>query len=88
MLLEAPDGHLDVSMFPLIEKWGDPFKAIEVLEVLDKCIYAALASGFVIQVLATILDKTIEDENTTIEEVVKSAVWRNPQGAVDASSRS
>lgn len=47
-----------------------------VLEVLDQCVYAALASGFVIQVLETILNKAIEDENTTLEEVVKLAVWR------------
>lgn len=76
MLLQAPDGHLDPSMFPYIEQWSDEPTALQILEVLDKCVFAALASGFVIQVLETMLDTAMRAENTTHEELVKKASWR------------
>ena len=44
-LLKAPDSQLDACMFPLIEKWDDNPTALQILEVLDECIYSALASG-------------------------------------------
>ena len=76
MLLAAPDGQLDSSMFPLIEKWDDQPKAIQILEVLDKCIYYALASGFVIGALEVMLDAAMKSENVTLEQLVPLAVWR------------
>lgn len=77
MLLLSPDHHLDKTMIPLIEKWSEPFKAIEVLEVVDYCVHGGLASGFVMSVLETILTKAMSDENTTHEELIKQATWRN-----------
>lgn len=76
LLLQAPDGHLDSSMFPYIEQWAEEPTALQILEVLDKCIYAALASGFIIQVLQTMLDSAIAAEKTTLDELVKHASWR------------
>lgn len=76
MLLDAPYGHLDASIKPMIEKWDEPPTALQILEVLDKCIYAALASGFVIDILETMLAGTNMEENTTYELVEALAVWR------------
>lgn len=76
ILLEAPDGHLDASLKPLIEKWSSPPRAIEVLEVLDKVIHYGAGSGFTVTVLQQFYDGTVSDEGTTHEEVAKLAVWR------------
>lgn len=80
MLLVAPDGQLDKSMFPLIKKWDEPnVKSIQILEVLDHCIYAALASGFTINLLQTMLDMALANEGQTLEDILPYAVWRNAQ---------
>jgi hypothetical protein len=76
LLLEAPNDHLDHSMFPLIEKWDDEPKAIQILEVLDKCIYYALASGFAVQALQVMLVTATTNENTTLEQLEQLATWR------------
>ena len=76
LLLTASDNQLDASMFPLIEKWSDPFKAIEILEVLDKCIYGSLASDFTISVLQILYDKALAEEGLAHEELIKDAIWR------------
>jgi hypothetical protein len=77
ILLSAPDGQLDASMKPLIEKWSEPATPIQMLEVLDHCIHGALASGMVITMLQTMYKKTCDQDNTTHEEVIKNATWRN-----------
>ena len=61
-LLAAPDNQLDKCMFPLIEKWKHPIKAVQVLEVLDRCACFALASGWMMGVLHSLLRICIEDE--------------------------
>ena len=75
-LLEAPTDQLDASVFPLIEKWNDEPTALQVLEVLDRCVYAGLASGFVIVLFENLLAMALKQENTTKEEVIKLATWR------------
>jgi hypothetical protein len=75
-LLQASDNQLDFRMIPMIEKWDDDPKAIQILEVLDKCIYASLASEIVISVLQIMLDEQIRKEKTTMDELVKLATWR------------
>lgn len=77
LLLEAPDGQLDACVFPLIEKWDEPATAIQILEVLDKVIYAALGSGFVVTLLQTLYDEARKREGKTDVEVVALATWRN-----------
>jgi hypothetical protein len=77
ILMSAPPSQLDPAMFPLIDRWDDEPKAIQVLEVLDHCIHGALASGFVVTTLQAILAKAMTDEGTTHEELVKFATWRD-----------
>jgi hypothetical protein len=77
ILLTAPDGHLDKSVFPLIEKWDEPPKSIQVLEVLDNCIHGSLASGFVVGVLQKLYEEALENDKTTHEKNVPLATWRN-----------
>lgn len=76
LLLQAPDGQLDKVVKPLIEKWSEPPKALEVLEVLDQCVRGGLASPFAMLVIENIMNEAIKTENTKYEEVVKQATWR------------
>ena len=77
LLLKAPDSQLDASMKPLIEKWSDPPKAIEILEVLDHCIHGSLASGFLVAALQAVYASTLKAEGTTHEALLPRATWRN-----------
>ena len=76
LLLDAPDGQLDESAKAIIRKWPYQPTALNVLEVLDNCARYALASDFTMSVLHILLDTRIEEEQTTLEEVVKHATWR------------
>ena len=76
ILLEAPDSIIDASMKPLIEKWSDPTKALEILEVLDYCIHGSLAAGFVVSTLQILYNEALQKEGLTHEELTKSATWR------------
>jgi len=76
LLLEAPDGQLDASMKPLIEKWDDEPTPLQVLEVLDWCVWGGNASGFTMNVLHSIFDDACVRTSTTREEVEKHATWR------------
>lgn len=80
LFLQAPDGHLDASIKPLIEKWDEPNPtAAQVLEVLDHCVYGGLASELAMALFNDFLETAIDRENTTYAEVVAKATWR--QGA-------
>jgi hypothetical protein len=76
LLLQAPNSQLDHSLFPLIEKWDDPATALQILEVLDQCINAALASGFTVSLLQNIYNGALLHEDKDHEDVVKLATWR------------
>jgi len=76
LLLMAPDTQLDESVKPLIEKWSDPPKALEILEVVDQVVRYALGSDFTVRVFDHLLKAAIVRESTTMEEVVKQATWR------------
>ena len=75
-LLGLSDASLDAAMFPLIEKWGTPPRAIEILEVLDLCIYGSLSSDIVIVYLQYIYDVVLIRENLKHEDLVPLATWR------------
>lgn len=75
-LLDAPDRQLDAKMKPLIEKWDKPPKALQVLEVLDWCVFGSLASGFLVTFFEILLTTAIEREGTTYAAVVAQATWR------------
>lgn len=77
-LITAPEDQLDKSMREFIEQnWHQEPTALELLEVLDKCIHFALASGLVIMVLETMLVSAMKAENTNMVELEKLATWRN-----------
>jgi hypothetical protein len=75
-LMEAPEHELDASMKELISKWDEEPKAIQLLEVLDKCARYSLASGFTMQVLNTMLGRALEAEGIKYEELITQAHWR------------
>ena len=75
-LLTAPNSQLDASMLPLISSWSTPPTAMQILEVLDKCIVSSLASSAVIMVFQLMLNEAMADENTTLETLREKATWR------------
>jgi hypothetical protein len=77
ILLSAPEHLLDASMKTLVEKWSETPTPIEILEVLDHCVHGALAAGMVVTMLQIMYKEACDGANTTHEEVVKNAVWRN-----------
>lgn len=76
MLLSAPPEHLDGSVKPLIEKWGEAPTSLQLLEVLDVCIYGAMASTFTVALLQNLYDFAVVDEGTTHELNIPLASWR------------
>lgn len=76
IMLLAPDTQLDSCMKPLIEKWSDPPKAIEILEVLDRCIFSSLCTGFVVTVLEHQYKVALNAEGLTEKEITVQARWR------------
>jgi len=76
IFLEAPDIQLDASMKPLVEKWSTPPKAIEILEVLDWCIFGSLASGLIVTLLQNMYAEAVIKEKVSHEELGRLAVWR------------
>lgn len=77
VFLEAPESQLDPSLKPLIEKWNSPTpSALQVLEVLDLCIFSSLASGFVVNALQAMYQGCLAKDGTTHDELVKLATWR------------
>jgi hypothetical protein len=79
LLLKAPDSQLDSSMLPLIKAWDEPPKAIQILEVVDKCIHGSLASSFVMVVLQGMYDQALKNEGLTHEQLVPLATWRGEE---------
>ena len=77
ILMQASDSQMDASMKPLIQKWSEPEPTpLQVLEVLDHCIFGGLASGFVVTALQSIYDTRCKETGTAHEAVEKLAAWR------------
>lgn len=76
-LKTAPDSVLDASMQPLISSWSNPPKAIEVLEVLDKCVHSALACTTAIMALEVLFNEALEREGVSEAQIFSQAPWRN-----------
>lgn len=78
MLLEAPDDQLDHNLFYLVEKWeGEDPTALQLLELLDHCVYGAGASEFVMGLLNTFLKIAMEREGVSYDRLTSQAVWRD-----------
>lgn len=73
------DRELDPKLVPTIRAWPDEPSALQILEVLDPAIHGSLASGFVVGALQVMYDMALKAENTTHEEVIKGASWRDHQ---------
>lgn len=76
-LITAPDTQLDQAMREYIkEHWKNEPTALEILEVLDKCVHFALASGLVVMILETMLQTAMKNEHTSMPELEARATWR------------
>jgi hypothetical protein len=71
------DDQIDVKGRELIAKFSDPPTSLEILEVLDKSIFYAWASGFVIRVLEILYEQALRRENKKNEDNTPFATWRN-----------
>jgi len=76
LLLEAPDSWLDRCVMPLICTWEGKPSAIQLLELLDRCIHGALASDTMVLVLQMFYNQALKDEGLTHEQLVPQATWR------------
>lgn len=76
-LLQLSDNALGDEVKIIIRNWNYNPSALQILEVLDKCVYGSLCNSFCINVFEILLDNKIKEENTTYDEVVKKAFWRN-----------
>lgn len=76
-LLKLSGDALDDKIKVLIRNWNFNPSSLQILEVLDKCVYDSLCNSFCVNVFEILLDNKIKEENTTYDEVVKKAFWRN-----------
>ena len=74
--LRAPETQIGAHTRATIKEWDDSPTAIQLLKTIDSAIYSSDSSTFAIRTLEIYLERAIEDEQTTYEEVVKLATWR------------
>ncbi len=77
LFLQAPDDEIAKEIIPLIEKWDDEPKAIQVLETLDAIFYNGTYSSFAVSSLELYLKNLLKEEEITYEELLKQAHWRS-----------
>jgi hypothetical protein len=77
-LLDSPETQLDNCIKTHItDNWVDlQPTALQLLEVLDRIVRYSLASDFVVNILTSLLIAQIDEEDTTMEDVVAQAEWR------------
>lgn len=76
LLKTIPPMMVDAKMQAQILTWDDPPKALQVLEVLDKCISGALAADMVVQLLQGVYNDLLISEGITHEDLLPKAIWR------------
>ena len=76
LLLDAPEDQIDAGARQSIATWSEPPKALEIFRTLDECAYGAMTSGFVVQVLETMLVVQSKEENLTRAQLEELAIWR------------
>ena len=77
LYLQAPDDQIAKEIIPLIEKWDDEPKAIQVLETLDAIVYNGAGSSFAVSSLDLYVKQLLIKEGITYEELLKQAHWRS-----------
>ena len=76
LLLDAQEDQIDAGARQSIATWSEPPKALEIFRTLDECVYGAMTSGFVVQVLETMLVVQSKEENLTRAQLEELAIWR------------
>lgn len=76
VLLTAPETQLDGSMKPLIAAWSVPPTPLEILHVLDQCVYGSLASTMIMRPLNMAYDDALQRTGETHDQMVALAAWR------------
>jgi hypothetical protein len=74
--LRAPETQIGAPTMSTIREWDDNPTALQLLKTIDSAIFGSDCTTFVIRTLEIYLDKAIEKEQTTYEDVVKLATWR------------
>lgn len=74
--LKAPETQIGVHTMATIQEWDESPTALQLLKTIDSAIFGSDCTNFVIRTLEVYMDKAIEKEQTTYEEVVKQATWR------------
>lgn len=76
-MLSAPSEQMDDAIKNIIrEKWDDEPTAIQILEVVDHCVYWGASSDFVVRVLNLYLESALKTENKTFDQLIEDATWR------------
>ncbi len=74
LLRAAPRGHLDET---IVEKFKhlDPnnFQSDQLLEILDECAYASLASDFTMNTMNILWETKLADEGKTKEQALQES---------------
>ena len=77
LMLEGPDDHIADFVKKTVEEWSDPPTAIEILKSIDAGVHGGGVSQFTLGALDMLLVAAIRRENTTYDELIKHAAWRN-----------
>ena len=77
LLLLGPDGQIAEFVKDTVREWSDQPTALQILKSLDAGVHGGGVSEFTLGVLDTLLVLAIKQENTTYDDVVKQATWRN-----------
>lgn len=75
----GPQTQMDQSCKDVVLKWTreTPPTALDVLQETDNMVHGAMASGLVISLMDRLLRRCCEMEDTTFEDIIPLAVWRN-----------
>lgn len=74
-LSTAPDTSIDKAVTPRLKALSekDEVKSDELLDILDDCAYASLASGFAMQAMNVVWKQMVDAEGITVEQALAAA---------------
>lgn len=79
LMLEAPSTQMDDYVKEDIVGLGENPSALDILFMLDRLVYWAGASDFVISIFQELLARAMTEENTILEELAKKRDWSSPE---------
>lgn len=71
LLINAPEDQLDQFVRDDIKAWGSDPTAFQILETLDKVVWASGATDFAVGVMNIILRSKIEEMGLTYQQFVQ-----------------